>query len=77
MGKLTLTNEAIVKLLACRSVEWVTREAVQLHGGTGHADESTVSQLSVDSRVISIFEGAKETLAVKDIGKALLDGVLE
>ena len=70
-------NARIGKLLACRSAEWVTREAVQLHGGMGYAEESTVSRLFVDARVLSIFEGAEETLAVKVIGKALLDGVLD
>ncbi len=68
---------SLVKLLACRSAEWVTREAVQLHGGMGYAEESTVSRLFVDARVLSIFEGAEETLAVKVVGKALIDGVLD
>ncbi|MCY3884556.1 MAG: acyl-CoA/acyl-ACP dehydrogenase [Gammaproteobacteria bacterium] len=68
---------SLVKLLSCRYAEWVTREAVQLHGGIGYAEESTVSRLFVDARVLSIFEGAEETLAVKVVGKALLDGVLD
>lgn len=68
---------SLVKLLACRSAEWVTREAVQLHGGMGYAEETTVSRLFVDARVLSIFEGAEETLAVKVVGKALIDGILE
>lgn len=68
---------SLVKLLACRFAEWVTREALQLHGGIGYAEESTVSRLFVDARVLSIFEGAEETLAVKVVGKALLDGILD
>lgn len=67
---------SLVKLLACRYAEWVTREAIQLHGGIGYAQESTVSRLFVDARVLSIFEGAEETLAVKVVGKALMDGIL-
>ncbi len=67
---------SLVKLMACRFAEWVTREAVQLHGGMGYAEESTVSRLYVDARVLSIFEGAEETLAVRVIGKSLLDGIL-
>lgn len=67
---------SLVKLMACRFAEWVTREAVQLHGGMGYAEESPVSRLYVDARVLSIFEGAEETLAVRVIGKSLLDGIL-
>ena len=64
---------SLVKLLACRSAEWVTREALQLHGGMGYAEETAVSRLFVDSRVLSIFEGAEETLALKVIARNLLD----
>ena len=64
---------SLVKLLACRTAEWVTREAMQLHGGAGYAEETAVSRYFVDARVLSIFEGAEETLALKVIGKALLE----
>ena len=63
---------SLVKLLACRAAEWVTREAMQIHGGMGYAEETAVSRYFVDARVLSIFEGAEETLALKVIGKALL-----
>ena len=56
---------SLVKLLACRSAEMVTREALQIHGGMGYAEESPVSRYWVDARVLSIFEGAEETLALK------------
>lgn len=64
---------SLVKLLACRSAEIVTREALQIHGGMGYAEESSVSRYAVDARVLSIFEGAEETLALKVIAKALLE----
>ena len=64
---------SLVKLLACRAAEWVTREAVQIHGGMGYAEETDVSRLFVDARVLSIFEGAEETLALKVVGKALVE----
>jgi (2S)-methylsuccinyl-CoA dehydrogenase len=35
---------SLVKLLACRSAELVTREALQIHGGMGYAEESPVSR---------------------------------
>ena len=65
---------SLVKLLACRAAEWVTREAMQIHGGIGYAEESDVSRYFADARVLSIFEGAEETLALKVVGKALLAG---
>ncbi|MET7841350.1 acyl-CoA dehydrogenase family protein [Streptomyces sp. NPDC005356] len=65
---------AQVKQLACRSAEWVTREAQQLHGGYGYAEEYTVSRLFVDARVLSIFEGADEVLALRVIARQLRKG---
>lgn len=62
---------AQVKQLACRAAEWVTREAQQLHGGYGYAEEYTVSRLFVDARVLSIFEGADEVLALRVIARQL------
>lgn len=63
---------SLVKLFACRAAEWVTREALQIHGGMGYAEETDVSRYWVDARVLSIFEGAEETLALKVVGRALL-----
>ena len=67
---------SLVKLLACRSAEWVTREALQIHGGIGYAEESAVSRYFVDARVLSIFEGAEETLALKVVARGLLESAL-
>jgi (2S)-methylsuccinyl-CoA dehydrogenase len=67
---------SLVKLLACRSAEWVTREALQLHGGMGYAEETPVSRYFVDARVLSIFEGAEETLALKVVARGLLEDAL-
>lgn len=67
---------SLVKLLACRSAELVTREALQLHGGMGYAEETPVSRYFVDARVLSIFEGAEETLALKVIARNLIADVL-
>lgn len=66
-------DAALAKLIACRSAETITREALQIHGGMGYAEEAMVSRLFVDARVLSIFEGAEETLALKVIGRGLLD----
>lgn len=67
---------AQIKLLACRSAELLTREALQLHGGMGYAEETPVSRYFVDARVLSIFEGAEETLALKVIARGLLEKAL-
>ena len=67
---------SLVKLLACRSAEMVTREALQLHGGMGYAEESSVSRYFVDARVLSIFEGAEETLALKVVARSLMERAL-
>lgn len=66
-----------VKLFACRSAEWVTRDAQQLHGGYGYAEEYRVSRLFVDARVLPIFEGTDEVLALKVIGRELVTRVLD
>ncbi|HEX7928493.1 MAG TPA: acyl-CoA dehydrogenase, partial [bacterium] len=63
---------SLVKFLACRQAEWLTREAQQIHGGMGYAEEFPVSRWFVDARVLSIFEGAEEVLALKVIAPALL-----
>ena len=67
---------SLVKLLACRSAELITREALQIHGGMGYAEEMQVSRYFVDARVLSIFEGAEETLALKVIARTILETAL-
>ncbi|MGH3664727.1 MAG: acyl-CoA dehydrogenase family protein, partial [Egibacteraceae bacterium] len=64
---------SMVKSLSCLAAEWVTREAQQLHGGMGYAEEFAVSRYFVDARVLSIFEGADETLALRVIARRLLE----
>lgn len=69
-------DASLVKLLACRAAEMVTREALQIHGGMGYAEEVPVSRYWIDARVLSIFEGAEETLALKVVARGLLDAAL-
>jgi (2S)-methylsuccinyl-CoA dehydrogenase len=64
---------SMAKAYVCRAAEWVTREAMQIHGGMGYAEEYPVSRYFVDARVLSIFEGADETLCLKVIARRLLD----
>ncbi len=73
MSKGEGTLEAsMIKAYVCRAAEWVTREALQIHGGMGYAEEFPVSRYFVDARVLSIFEGADETLCLKVIARRLL-----
>lgn len=65
---------SMIKAYVCRTAEWVTREALQIHGGMGYAEEYPVSRYYVDARVLSIFEGADETLCLKVIARRLLAG---
>src|SRR5205807_10393562 len=66
---------SMVKAYVCRAAEWVAREAMQIHGGMGYAEEFAVSRYFVDARVLSIFEGAEEILALDVITRRLLEEV--
>ncbi len=73
MAKGEGTLEAsMVKAYVCKAAEWVTREAMQIHGGMGYAEEFPVSRYFVDARVLSIFEGADETLCLKVVARRLV-----
>ena len=63
---------SMIKAYVCKAAEWVTREAMQIHGGMGYAEEYDVSRYFVDARVLSIFEGADETLCLKVIARRLV-----
>ena len=62
---------SMVKAYVCKAAEWVTREAMQIHGGMGYAEEFSVSRLFVDARVLSIFEGSDEVLCLKVIARRI------
>lgn len=64
---------SLVKLFACRNAESITRDSLQIHGGMGYAEEMPISRYFVDARVLSIFEGAEETLALKVIARSMLE----
>ncbi|HVM41549.1 MAG TPA: acyl-CoA dehydrogenase family protein [Acidimicrobiia bacterium] len=66
-------DASMVKAYVCRTAEWVTREAQQIHGGMGYAEEYAVSRYFADARVLSIFEGADETLCLRVIARRLAD----
>ncbi|MDE2791952.1 MAG: acyl-CoA dehydrogenase family protein [Paracoccaceae bacterium] len=62
----------MAKLLAAR-VAWACADnAVQIHGGTGFAEDHPVSRILCDARILSIFEGAAEIQA-QVIARRLLE----
>ena len=63
---------SMVKLFASKTAEWLTREAMQIYGGMGYAEETAVSRYFLDARVLSIFEGAEEVLALRVIARSLV-----
>lgn len=69
-------DASLAKLITCRAAETLSREALQIHGGMGYAEEMPVSRYWIDARVLSIFEGAEETLALKVIARGLIEAHL-
>jgi (2S)-methylsuccinyl-CoA dehydrogenase len=63
----------LVKFYSSKLAEWVTREAMQIHGGMGYAEEYPVSRYFVDARVFSIFEGAEEVMALRVCARDILN----
>ncbi|OGQ06915.1 MAG: acyl-CoA dehydrogenase [Deltaproteobacteria bacterium RIFCSPLOWO2_12_FULL_40_28] len=68
-----IMEASLIKFYSSKVAEWVTREAMQLHGGMGYAEEYAVSRFYVDARVFSIFEGAEDVLALRVIAKSLIE----
>ena len=63
MAKGDGTLEAsMAKAYVCRAAEWVTREAMQIHGGMGYMRESAVERMYRDARILPIGGGATEVM---------------
>ncbi len=61
---------AMAKYLATETAEFVTREAIQIHGGYGYSREYEVERMYRDARLMSIGEGTTEIMKLV-IGKRL------
>ena len=71
---LAATREAaMAKLYSSEIAVRAAEDGVQIHGGYGYAEEYPVSRMYVDARVLSIFEGADETLCLKVIARRLVE----
>ncbi|MEM3086272.1 MAG: acyl-CoA dehydrogenase family protein [Halobacteria archaeon] len=62
----------MAKAFAAEMVEFVTREAVQIHGGYGYSEEFDVQRYWRDGKVFSLFEGTSE-IQLDVIGKRLVE----
>ena len=61
-GEMVTSLVAMAKNVATDMVEWVCREAVQLHGGYGYMREFVVERLYRDARLYAIGGGTREIM---------------
>ncbi len=59
-GRPYTLESAMAKLHASETAMWVTREAIQVHGGTGFMMESDVQRYMRDAKITEIYEGTSE-----------------
>ena len=64
-------DSAMCKLYAAETAMYVTKEAVQIHGGYGYIVEYEVERMYRDAKITEIYEGTSEVQRVV-IAKALL-----
>jgi len=59
-GKDYTLSASMAKLYASEIAQWVTSEAVQIHGGYGYVKEFHVERLMRDAKITQIYEGTSE-----------------
>jgi butyryl-CoA dehydrogenase len=67
------TDSALAKLHASETATFVTKEAVQIHGGYGYINEYEVERMFRDAKITEIYEGTSEIQRLI-ISRALLTG---
>lgn len=66
-------SAAMAKLYASEIAQWVTNEAVQVHGGYGYVKEFHVERLMRDAKITQIYEGTSEVQKIV-ISRTVLKG---
>ena len=64
---------SMAKLYASEIAQWVTNEAVQIHGGYGYVKEFHVERLMRDAKITQIYEGTTEVQKIV-ISRSILKG---
>lgn len=59
-GERYTLEAAIAKLFASEAAQWITWEAIQIHGGMGYSRELPVERYFRDARITTIYEGTSE-----------------
>jgi butyryl-CoA dehydrogenase len=67
------TESALCKLHASETATYVTKEAVQIHGGYGYITDYEVERMYRDAKITEIYEGTSEVQRLI-IARALLTG---
>ena len=70
----------LAKYMATEAADYISRDAIQVHGGLGFMAESEVGKLHSDAIITTIYEGTSEiqvSFALKEIGKGALAVVFE
>ncbi|HTX90779.1 MAG TPA: acyl-CoA dehydrogenase [Anaerolineales bacterium] len=67
------TESALCKLHASETATFVTKEAVQIHGGYGYISDYEVERMYRDAKITEIYEGTSEVQRLV-IARALLSG---
>jgi alkylation response protein AidB-like acyl-CoA dehydrogenase len=72
-GEPAVAEASMAKLHASEIAEWVTSEALQIHGGNGYTTEHAAERHWRDARLTRIIEGTSEIQKLI-IARQLLDG---
>lgn len=59
-GERYTLEAAMAKLFASEAAQWITYEAIQIHGGMGYSREMPVERYFRDARITTIYEGTSE-----------------
>jgi len=57
-------ESALCKMMASEAATFVTKEAIQVHGGYGYINEYEVERMFRDAKITEIYEGTNEVQRV-------------